>query len=135
MTALHPTPSATLKPTGLPVQQFIECVRCLDASLDDSSVQEWAEEHHSRKPGHDTFRTVNTASWRLVPRETCGAQQTYPTDPDELARYLLPASWAGVVVTCSEAPHGDETAHSGRVIVNGESQGTAAWGPGFVSMR
>ena len=63
-----PTSAMTLKSAGLPVRQYIECVRCLDASMDDSSVEEWAESHYSAKPGHDTFRTVNTAAWRLVPR-------------------------------------------------------------------
>lgn len=58
-----------LKPSGLPVQQFIECTRCLDASGDESSVVEWATEHMEMRPGHDMFRTVNTASWRLMRRE------------------------------------------------------------------
>jgi hypothetical protein len=57
-----------LKPTGLPVNQYIECTRCLEASRDDSDVTGWAEGHQAKRPGHDSFRTVNTASWRLVPR-------------------------------------------------------------------
>ncbi|WP_455568364.1 DUF7848 domain-containing protein [Streptomyces hawaiiensis] len=61
-----------LQSTGLPVNQYVECVRCLDASHDDSSVQEWTERHHRERPGHDTFRTVSTASWRLAPRRAEG---------------------------------------------------------------
>jgi hypothetical protein len=65
-----PTSRMTLKPSGLPVNQFIECVRCVENSTDDSSVQEWAEEHNRLHPDHVFFRTVSTSSWRLVPRST-----------------------------------------------------------------
>jgi hypothetical protein len=70
MTASSLTRAMTLKPSGLPVNQYIECARCLEPSKDDSDVTAWAEAHHRKRPGHDTFRTVSTASWRLVPRQT-----------------------------------------------------------------
>jgi hypothetical protein len=57
-----------LKPSGLPVNQYVECARCLEHSADDSDVTRWAEEHESKRPGHDTFRTVSISSWRLEPR-------------------------------------------------------------------
>ena len=60
---------SVLKPTGLAVNQFIVCVRCLEPSKDDSDVTAWAEEHNEKRPGHDTFRTVSTSSWRLVPKQ------------------------------------------------------------------
>jgi hypothetical protein len=60
----------TLKPSGLPVRQFVECARCLDGSKDDSDVSAWATEHLSRHPDHAFFRTVNTASWILAPKRT-----------------------------------------------------------------
>jgi hypothetical protein len=69
MTVTHPPLTMMLKSAGIPVQQFVECVRCLEASKDESGVQEWVEGHHSERPGHDTFRTVSTASWCLVPKE------------------------------------------------------------------
>lgn len=69
MSSLFPPLTMVLKPTGLPVNQFVECVRCLENSTDDSSVQAWAEKHLSDHPGHEFFRTVSTASWRLEPRE------------------------------------------------------------------
>lgn len=67
---VFPPLTMVLKPTGIRVNQFIECVRCLEASRDDSSVQEWATKHLDERSGHDTFRTVSTASWRLAPRKT-----------------------------------------------------------------
>ncbi|WP_405620355.1 hypothetical protein [Streptomyces sp. NBC_00076] len=70
MTILPMAPTMTLKPSGIPVNQFIECARCLAHSADDSSAQEWAEGHHTERPGHDTFRTVSTSSWRLTPKRS-----------------------------------------------------------------
>jgi hypothetical protein len=55
--------------SGLPVNQYIECTRCLENSTDDSDVTGWAEGHITKRPGHDIFRTVSSSSWRLVPRE------------------------------------------------------------------
>ncbi|MEU1254852.1 hypothetical protein ABZ445_16390 [Streptomyces chartreusis] len=69
MSALHPPLTMVLKSTGLNVQQFIECTRCLEASHDESSVQEWAENHSKERQGHTLFRTVSQATWFLVPRK------------------------------------------------------------------
>ncbi|MGW6793916.1 DUF7848 domain-containing protein [Streptomyces chartreusis] len=57
------------KSTGLPVKQFVECTRCLDASEDESGVQEWAENHAKERQDHTLFRTVSQATWVLEPRK------------------------------------------------------------------
>ncbi|WP_456294197.1 DUF7848 domain-containing protein [Streptomyces chartreusis] len=71
-----------LKSTGLPVNQFVECTRCLEASHDDSSVQEWAELHAKEQQGHTLFRTVSTASWFLVPRRNTQDSADQADTPD-----------------------------------------------------
>ncbi|MGW1616683.1 DUF7848 domain-containing protein [Streptomyces sp. NPDC002285] len=71
-----------LKSTGLAVQQFVECTRCLEASHDDSSVQEWTERHLRERPGHSLFRTVSTASWFLVPRQNTQDSADVADTPD-----------------------------------------------------
>jgi hypothetical protein len=56
-----------LRPAGIPVQQWVECERCKDASRDESSVHAWANHHMQLHPGHERFRIVNQTYWRLEP--------------------------------------------------------------------
>ena len=70
MTSASSAPSVVLKPSGLQPREFIECSRCLDAGRDEVDNEKWATDHEKRRRGHNTFRTVSTSSWRLVPRES-----------------------------------------------------------------
>lgn len=58
----------TLKSSGIPVKQWVECAHCLEPSKDESDVNEWAERHGALHPGHVRFRTVSQAYWQLEPR-------------------------------------------------------------------
>ncbi|WP_030660542.1 DUF7848 domain-containing protein [Streptomyces cellulosae] len=62
-----PAVRAVLKPDDFPMQQWVECVRCLEPSRDESSVAEWADRHRQLHPDHDRFRIVSQTRWRLTP--------------------------------------------------------------------
>ncbi|WP_167381356.1 hypothetical protein [Streptomyces misionensis] len=99
---------------------------------------EVAERHRDAHPTDTRFRLTYVTRFSVPEKgkaPVCGATQTYPEDPEELARQGLPVTWAGVTVTCQAPPHQcapDAVEHSGQVIVNGTVRALTSWGPGWL---
>ncbi|MFJ4787187.1 hypothetical protein [Streptomyces sp. NPDC088794] len=63
----------------------------------------------------------------------CGATKTFPDDPERLKELVLPPTWAGVTVVCTEQPHeGPDAVHVGPVVVDGKLKAVSVWGPGWI---